>query len=66
MKYYLEKKFPNVEVFVSQENNGYGHGNNIGISKVKTKCLRKYYSIIFVNSKTTLCNFIRGTHKTCY
>ena len=37
IKNYLEKKFPNVEVFVSQENNGYGHGNNIGISKVKTK-----------------------------
>ena len=37
IKNYLEKKFPNVEVFISQENNGYGHGNNIGISKVKTK-----------------------------
>lgn len=37
IKKYLEKKFSNVEVFISGKNIGYGHGNNIGISKVKTK-----------------------------
>ena len=37
IKNYLEKKFPNVEVLISGENMGYGRGNNLGISKVKTK-----------------------------
>ena len=33
----LEKKFSNVEVLISGDNIGYGRGNNLGISKVKTK-----------------------------
>ncbi len=37
VKNYLEKKFPNVEVLISGENIGYGRGNNLGISKIKTK-----------------------------
>jgi GT2 family glycosyltransferase len=37
IKNYLENKFSNVEVFISGENMGYGKGNNLGISKVKTK-----------------------------
>ena len=37
IKNYLEKKFPNIEVLISGENIGYGRGNNLGISKIKTK-----------------------------
>ena len=33
----LEKKFSNVEVLITGDNIGYGRGNNLGISKVKTK-----------------------------
>ena len=33
----LENKFPNVQVFLSKQNLGYGAGNNLGISKVKTQ-----------------------------
>ena len=33
----LEKKFSNVQVLISGDNIGYGRGNNLGISKVKTK-----------------------------
>ena len=36
-KDYLEKKFSNVKVFLSKKNLGYGVGNNLGLSKVKTK-----------------------------
>ena len=37
IKNYLEDRFSNVEVIIAKENFGYGKGNNIGISKVKTK-----------------------------
>jgi GT2 family glycosyltransferase len=37
IKKYLEKKFSNVRVLITGENLGYGRGNNLGISKVKTK-----------------------------
>jgi GT2 family glycosyltransferase len=37
VKNYLENKFSNVEVIVAKENLGYGKGNNLGISKVKTQ-----------------------------
>jgi len=37
IKYNLEKKFSNVKVLISGENIGYGRGNNLGISMVKTK-----------------------------
>ena len=37
LKVYLEKKYPNVEVFVSNSNFGYGKANNFGITKVKTQ-----------------------------
>jgi GT2 family glycosyltransferase len=33
----LEKKFSNVRVLISGDNIGYGRGNNLGISEVKTK-----------------------------
>ena len=33
----LENKFSNVEVIIAEHNLGYGKGNNLGISKVKTK-----------------------------
>lgn len=33
----LEKKFSNVRVLISGENIGYGRGNNLGLSQVKTK-----------------------------
>ena len=37
IKNYLENKFSNVQVLISGENLGYGKGNNLGISQVKTK-----------------------------
>ena len=37
VKKYLENKFSNVEVVIAQKNLGYGKGNNLGISKVKTR-----------------------------
>ena len=37
IKSYLEKKFSNVQVLISGDNIGYGSGNNLGISLVKTK-----------------------------
>jgi len=36
-KKYLENKFSNVEVIIAEDNLGYGRGNNLGISKVKTQ-----------------------------
>ena len=33
----IESKFKNVEVIIAGENLGYGRGNNLGISKVKTQ-----------------------------
>jgi N-acetylglucosaminyl-diphospho-decaprenol L-rhamnosyltransferase len=36
-KKYLENKFSNVEVIIAEHNLGYGKGNNLGISKVKTQ-----------------------------
>ena len=37
VKKYLENKFSNVEVIIAKQNLGYGKGNNLGISKVKTQ-----------------------------
>jgi N-acetylglucosaminyl-diphospho-decaprenol L-rhamnosyltransferase len=37
IKKYLENKFLNVEVIIAKHNLGYGKGNNLGVSKVKTK-----------------------------
>jgi GT2 family glycosyltransferase len=37
IKKYLENKFLNVEVIIAKQNLGYGSGNNLGISKVKTQ-----------------------------
>ena len=37
IKKYLENKFSNVEVVIAKKNLGYGKGNNLGISKVKTQ-----------------------------
>ena len=37
LKNYLENKFSNVEVVIAKQNLGYGKGNNLGISKVKSQ-----------------------------
>jgi GT2 family glycosyltransferase len=37
IKAHLESKFPNVKVLMSEDNGGYGRGNNLAISEVKTK-----------------------------
>ena len=37
IKSHLEKKYSNVQVLISGDNIGYGSGNNLGISMVKTK-----------------------------
>ena len=64
---YLENKFSNVDVVIAGENLGYGKGNNLGVSKVKTQyafilnpdtildenCLKK----IYVAQKTLEGNF---------
>jgi GT2 family glycosyltransferase len=58
IKHHLEKKFSNVKVLISGDNIGYGRGNNLGISQVKTK-----YAFILnpdayleENSLKELCN----------
>jgi N-acetylglucosaminyl-diphospho-decaprenol L-rhamnosyltransferase len=58
IKNYLEKKFSNVKVLISGDNIGYGRGNNLGISQLKTK-----YAFILnpdayleENSLKELCN----------
>jgi N-acetylglucosaminyl-diphospho-decaprenol L-rhamnosyltransferase len=57
VKNYLENKFSNVDVVIAGANLGYGKGNNLGVSKVKTQyafilnpdtildenCLKKMY-----------------------
>jgi GT2 family glycosyltransferase len=57
VKTYIENKFSNVEVVIARGNLGYGKGNNLGVSKVKTQyafilnpdtileenCLKKIY-----------------------
>ena len=67
VKTYLENKFSNVEVVIAQGNLGYGKGNNLGVSKVKTQyafilnpdtileenCLKK----IYMAQKTLKDNF---------
>jgi len=37
VKKHLENKFSNVEVVIAKQNLGYGKGNNLGISKVKSQ-----------------------------
>jgi len=37
IKNYLENKFSNVEVIIAEENLGYGRGNNLGMTRVRTK-----------------------------
>ena len=37
VKKYLENRFSNVEVIIAEHNLGYGKGNNLGMSKVKTQ-----------------------------
>ena len=58
IKHHLEKKFSNVKVLISGDNIGYGRGNNLGISQVKTQ-----YAFILnpdayleENSLKELCN----------
>ena len=58
IKNHLEKKFSNVKVLISGDNIGYGRGNNLGISQLKTK-----YAFILnpdayleENSLKELCN----------
>ena len=65
VKSYLEKKFCNVEVIISHENLGFGGGNNLGVSKVKTQyafilnpdtILGKNCLKVFYKALTTLKN----------
>jgi N-acetylglucosaminyl-diphospho-decaprenol L-rhamnosyltransferase len=53
----IEKKYTNVECLVAGENLGYAKGNNLGLSKVKTK-----YSLILnpdaILEKETIKNFL--------
>ena len=50
LKIKLEKDYPNVECILPKENLGYGGGNNLGISKAKTKYL------LILNPDTILQN----------
>ena len=70
IKNYLEDRFSNVEVIIAKENFGYGKGNNIGISKVKTQyafilnpdvilkknCLKELFKAKILDRKSTRLN----------
>ena len=57
LKEILEKKYKNVECFLTGENLGYAKGNNLGLSKVKSQ-----YALILnpdaIVEKNTLNNFL--------
>ena len=57
LKEILEKKYKNVECFLTGENLGYAKGNNLGLSKVKSQ-----YALILnpdaIVEKNTLKNFL--------
>jgi len=59
----LEKKYSNVECFLTGENLGYAKGNNLGLSKVKSK-----YALILnpdaILKNGTLNNFMTTADKT--
>ena len=58
----IEKKFTNVECIIAGENLGYAKGNNLGLSKVKTK-----YALILnpdaILQKNTIENFFTTANK---
>ena len=58
----IEKKFPNVECIIAGENLGYAKGNNLGLSKVKSK-----YALILnpdaILDETTIKNFFITSKK---
>jgi len=58
----IEKKFPNVEFILAGENLGYAKGNNLGLSKVKSK-----YALILnpdaILEKTAIKNFFISSKK---
>ena len=58
----IEKDFTNIECLIAGENLGYAKGNNLGLSKVKTK-----YALILNPDakleKNTLSNFINSAAK---
>ena len=57
LKNQIEQKYPNVQCFLTGENLGYANGNNLGLSKVKSK-----YALILnpdaVIEKETINNFL--------
>ena len=59
----IEKQFSNVRCIIAGENLGYAKGNNLGLSKVKTK-----YALILnpdsILEKDTIDNFFITAHKT--
>ena len=62
LKQDIENKYKNIECILSSQNLGYAKGNNLGLSKVKTK-----FALI-VNpdaelSKNTLENFLLSAEK---
>ena len=62
LKNHLEKKFPNLICFLTGENLGYAKGNNLGLSKVKTKFALVLNPDAKLN-KDALENFLISTEK---
>ena len=62
LKKKLEEKYPNLKCFVSNKNLGYAKGNNLALSKVKTK-----YALILnpdaLLSSSAIQNFFKTTKK---
>ena len=61
-KYEIEKKYPNLRCYLAGENLGYAKGNNLGLSKVKTK-----FALILnpdaLLKKNTIHNFLKSAEK---
>ena len=61
-KHEIEKKYPNLRCYLTGENLGYAKGNNLGLSKVKTK-----FALILNPDahlkKDTIDNFLKSAEK---
>ena len=61
-KHKLEKKYPNLRSYLAGENLGYAKGNNLGLSKVKTKFALILNPDAYLE-KNTINNFIKSAEK---
>ena len=61
-KYEIEKKYPNLKCYLAGENLGYAKGNNLGLSKVKTKFALILNPDAYLE-KNTIDNFLKSAEK---